>query len=190
MDNWWTTSNTRHAYSRSQCPKSIRDNRCFITEMMTGCCDPKRLKKYSYARLELCMWCSNVGSFFKRDVLPLVVLLIHQSATHQCGINQSCACVVIMRMLEPWSQGAKYTNKQMQSAHSYSPICHTGNIFNQPTTDGNHNVSDEEYRWLIKTKYWLPVEAHLEICSMLSTGKCGDCFSLLGYQLEHLRYIN
>lgn len=38
-----------------------------------------------------------------------IVLLIHQSATHQCGTNQSCACVVIVIItFEPLSQGQRY----------------------------------------------------------------------------------
>lgn len=132
MDNWWSKSNTRHA-CHSQCSKLIRDNWCFITEMMTGCCDPERLKKYSYARLELCAWCSNVGSFFEQDVLPLVVLIIHQSATHQCGTNQSCACVVIMRMLEPWSHGQNIpTNKCNQPTANHQSTTLATYLTNHP----------------------------------------------------------
>lgn len=37
-----------------------------------------------------------------------IALLIHQSATHQCGTNQSCACVVIVIIFETLSQGQRH----------------------------------------------------------------------------------
>lgn len=71
--------------------------------MMRLCRDvnPTGLKKYSYAKLELrsfCMRCSHIRrKWLLVTGLPgSSVLLIHQSATHQCGINQSCACVIIV----------------------------------------------------------------------------------------------
>lgn len=71
---------------------------------------PKRLKKYSYAKTVSCAWDAPASGRKWRLLTGLsgsTVLLIPQSATHQCGTNQSCACVVIVIMFEPVSEGAE-----------------------------------------------------------------------------------
>lgn len=154
---------------------------------------PEGLKKYSYAKLELRTRSSHVRrKWLLVTGLPgSIVLLIHQSATHQCGTNQSCACVVIViRMFEPVSQGAEIL---MNTYIVICTICTYAKFQAQnigktwmPTTVCNHLTGMyKDY----KKKMWysLPMEAHLKTCCVLGTGKCSNCFPLLRHHFEHLQ---